>query len=159
MRSLALSLAAALAAATPACGAADYQVKGDRQGEVNGRSFEFVSTKPDGTEWTFRARGNSLWVGYVGEEKVDDLGETRLRADEATRLWELVDLVDVGGRRPGREDRKHGTVTLRLREPDDDGHDLTIVRVSRRTSDDDVLALADFLIELVQRHHHVEPAF
>lgn len=158
MRLLALMFAG-LAVAAPACGAADYQVRGDRQGEVNGRSFEFVSTKPDGTEWTFRARGNSLWVGYVGEEKVDDLGETLLTAAEATRLWELVDLVDVGGRRPGREDRKRGTVTLRLREPGDVGHELTTVRLSRRTDDADVLALADFLIDLVARHHHVEPAF
>ncbi len=54
-----VAIAGALAAA---CSAPDLRVSDDPRGEVNGRSFEFVSTKPDGTEWTFRTRGNSLWV-------------------------------------------------------------------------------------------------
>jgi hypothetical protein len=57
-----VAIAGALAAA---CSAPDKRVSDDPRGEVNGRSFEFVSTKPDGTEWTFRTRGNSLWVAVV----------------------------------------------------------------------------------------------
>lgn len=160
VRVLAIVIAVVVALSLPGCGGQDYRVGDDPRGEVNGRSFEFISTKADGTEWTFRTRGNGLWVGYVGEEKVDDLGETALNSQEVTRLWELIEQVDVGGRRRGREDAKHGTVTMRLREPDGDGgHDLRIVRLSRRTDDEDVLALADFLIELVKLHHKVEPAF
>ena len=61
-----VAIAGALAAA---CSAPDLRVSDDPRGEVNGRSFEFVSTKPDGTEWTFRTRGNSLWVAVVNETR------------------------------------------------------------------------------------------
>ena len=155
---LGLSCAAA-AGSLAACSGADYRPTADRRGEVNDRSFELVSTRPDGTEWSFRARGNSLWIGYVREEDIGELGEIRLSGDEAARLWELIELVDVGGRKRGKEDRKRGTLTLRLREPDGDGaHDLRTVHLSRKTRDEDVLALADFLIELVNRHKQVEPS-
>ena len=88
------------------CGAPDYQMSDEPRGEVNGRSFEFVSTKPDGTEWTFRVRGNSLWVGYVEGAKVGELGSINLSGKERAQLWKLIDMVDVGGRKQGRQLRR-----------------------------------------------------
>ncbi len=152
-------MALALCAAT-ACSAPDKQVSTDRRGEVNGRSFEFVSTKPDGTEWTFRTRGNSLWVAVVNETRSDEIGTIDLSGKEARTLWKLIDLVDVGGRKKGKADPKHGTVILRLREADDDGeHYLISVQVSRRTKDQDVIDLANYLIDLVAKHKGVEAQF
>ena len=159
VRRCAIILSAVVAASLPACGGADYQASADRKGEVNGRSFELVSTKPDGDEWSFRVRGNSLWVGFVRDAEIGELGDIELNGAETIKLWDLIDNVDVGGRKRGRDDRKRGTVTLRLREPDGEGgHDLATVRVSRKTDDEDVLSLADYLIELVTLHENVEPA-
>lgn len=142
------------------CSAPDLRVSNDPRGEVNGRSFEFVSTKPDGTEWTFRTRGNSLWVAVVNGSKSDELGTIDLSAKEGRTLWKLIDLVDVGGRKKGKADPEHGTVILRLREPDGEGgHDLITAQVSRRTKDQDVIDLANYLIDLVARHKHVEAQF
>jgi hypothetical protein len=155
-----VSLAAVAAAASlPGCSAADHRLSGDRRGDVNGRSFELVSTRADGTEWSFRARGNSLWIGYVRDEDIGELGDIALDGPETARLWDLIDNVDVGGRARGKPDRKRGTLTLRLREPDGEGgHDLATVLVSRKTSDEDILNLSDYLIELARKHKHVEPS-
>lgn len=150
-----------IAVALAGCSAPDVQVSDDPRGEVNGRSFEFVSTKPDGTEWTFRVRGNSLWVGVVNGDKAEEVGSIALASKERRHLWELIDLVDVGGRKRGKPDAKHGTVVLRLREPSEDGaeHDLITAMVSRRTKDPEVIDLASYLIDLVDRHLHVEAQF
>jgi hypothetical protein len=135
-------------------------VSSEPRGDVNGRSFEFVSTKPDGTEWTFRTRGNSLWLGVVNGEKSQDLGTIELSSNEERALWKMIDLVDVGGRKRGKPDAKHGTVMLRLREADDLGnHDLVSAMVSRRTNDQDVLDLANYFIDLVAKHTGIEAQF
>lgn len=162
VRSAKIMLAAALTAAlsVQGCSGGDYQPVEDPRGEVNGRSFEFVSTKPDGTEWTFRIRGNSLWVGFVEKTKTGELGAIQLSGEERKKLWELIDMVDVGGRKKGKPDEKNGTVILRMREVDDDGeHDSKMVQVSRHTEDEDVIALANYLIDLVEKHKKVSPAF
>jgi hypothetical protein len=162
VRSAKIMLAVALTAAlsVQGCGGGDYQPVEDPRGEVNGRSFEFVSTKPDGTEWTFRIRGNSLWVGFVEKEKTGELGAIQLSGKERKKLWELIDMVDVGGRKKGKPDEKNGTVIMRMREVDDDGeHDSKMVQVSRRTEDEDVIGLANYLIDLVEKHKKVSPAF
>ena len=149
-----------VALAVTACSAADRQVSTDPRGVVNGRSFEFVSTKPDGTEWTFRTRGNSLWVAVVNETRSDELGTIELSGKEGRALWKLIELVDVGGRKKGKPDPEHGTVILRLRETDEDGsHGLTSVQVSRHTEDQDVIDLANYLIDLVAKHKGVEAQF
>ena len=148
-----------LVAALAGCSAPDKRVSDDPRGEVNGRSFEFVSTKPDGTEWTFRTRGNSLWVAVVEGSEPDDLGTIELSSKERRTLWKLIDLVDVGGRKKGKPDPENGTVILRLREAGEGGHDLISVQVSRRTKDQDVLDLANYLIDLVAKHKGVEAQF
>ena len=153
------ALLAGAAVSVAGCGAADHHTDGDRRGDVDGRSFELVSTKADGNEWSFRARGNSLWIGYVRDEDVGELGTIELDGRETAKLWDLIDNVDVGGRPKGKQDRRRGTITLRLREPDDDGgHDLRTAFVSRKTDDEDVLALIDYLALLAQEHEHVEPS-
>jgi hypothetical protein len=153
-------LIVALAATIVACSAPDLQVSNEPRGEVNGRSFEFVSTKPDGTEWTFRIRGNSLWVGFVEKDKTGELGSIQLSGKERKKLWNLIDMVDVGGRKKGKPDPENGTVIMRMREVEDGGeHDQRVVQVSRHTEDEDVLALANYLIDLVEKHKKVSPAF
>lgn len=160
MRDVRSIFAILVALAVTACSAADKQVSTDPRGEVNGRSFEFVSTKPDGTEWTFRTRGNSLWVAVVNETRSDELGTIELSSKEGRTLWKLIEMVDVGGRKKGKPDPEHGTVILRLREADDDGgHGLTSVQVSRHTEDQDVIDLANYLIDLVAKHKGVEAQF
>jgi hypothetical protein len=141
-----------VALAVTACSASDRQVSTDPRGE-------FVSTKPDGTEWTFRTRGNSLWVAVVNETRSDELGTIELSGKESRTLWKLIELVDVGGRKKGKPDPEHGTVILRLRETDDGGHGLTSVQVSRHTEDQDVIDLANYLIDLVAKHKGVEAQF
>ena len=93
-------------------GEAVDQAVEDPRGEVNGRSFEFVSTKPDGTEWTFRIRGNSLWVGFVEKTTTGELGAIQLSGKERRKLWELIDMVDVGGRKKSKPDPENGTVAI-----------------------------------------------
>ncbi len=156
----AIFMVALVLASVPGCAGTDYQAVEDPRGEVNGRSFEFVSTKADGTEWTFRVRGNALWVGFVEQAKTGELGSIQLSGQERRRVWELIDMVDIGGRKKGKPDPEHGTVIMRLREPTDEGeHDARTVNVSRRTQDDDVIALANYLIDLVEKHKQVSPAF
>jgi len=132
----------------------------DQRGETNGRSFDFVSTKPDGAEWTIRVRGNALWVAYAKGSKADELGSIRLDDHETEKLWALVDAVDVPHRRKGKIDTVHGTVSLHLREVTSrGGHDLEEAFVSRDTADDDVLDLADYLATLIEHHKQERPAF
>lgn len=130
------------------------------RGETNGRSFDFVSTKPDGSEWTIRVRGTAMWVAFAKGKKADELGSFNLTDVEYDKLWALVDTVDIPSRRPGAVDPKHGTVSLHLRTVADDGeHDLHTVFVSRDTEDEDVLDLADYLATLVEQHKNERPAF
>ena len=132
----------------------------NQRGETNGRSFDFVSTKPDGTEWTIRIRGNAMWIGYAKKTKTDELGSIELSDDESDKLWSLVDAVDIGARKPGKLDPEHGTVSLHLREVTaSGGHDLETVFVSRDTDDEDVIDLADYLATLVENHKNERPAF
>jgi hypothetical protein len=156
---LMLALTLSVLTSVPGCAGTDYQVSEDPRGEVNGRSFEFVSTKPDGTEWTFRIRGNSLWVGFVEKDKTGELGGIQLTGKERKKLWNLIDMVDVGGRKKGKPDPENGTVIMRLREVDGEEHDSRTVQVSRHTEDEDVIKLANYLIDLVERHKKVSPAF
>src|SRR5262245_57239009 len=98
----------------------DEPIRGASSGErgnTNGRSFDFVSTKPDGDEWTIRFRGDSMWVAYSIDDKNDDLGSFNLTPKEVKKVWNLVDDLDLPGRRGGNIDDEDGTVLFRLREP------------------------------------------
>jgi hypothetical protein len=48
---------------------------------------------------------------------------------------------------------------MRMREVDGEEHDSRTVQVSRHTEDEDVIKLANYLIDLVERHKKVSPAF
>ena len=155
-----LGLGVALAACGPNLGPGPD----DRRGDTNGRMFDFVSDKPDGAEWTIRARGDSLWVAYSTRKEDKELGETTLTPKEAKKLWALVDDVSVDRDEevdPEADDGGVGTVLLRIRQPTDDGdHDIISVYVPRDTENQSVIDLANYLIDLVARHHKgVEPAF
>ncbi len=131
------------------------------RGEVNGRSFEFVSNKPEGDDWSIRIRDSSMSVGYGSEEKSENLGTIQLTKKETDKVWKLIDALDIENRKTGKKDEDEGYVMLRLRLPggEEDGHDLVTVYVSRATDDDDVIALADYLRGLVGKYRKEKPNF
>jgi hypothetical protein len=139
----------------------DEPVRGKSpRGETNGRSFDFVSTKPDGDEWTIRFRGDSMWVSYSMDDKSDDLGSFNLTAKEVRRVWNLVDDLDIPGRRSAGIDDDAGTVLFRLREPGgEDGHEVYTIYVSRTTEDEAVIEIADYLRTVIKRHTKETPNF
>lgn len=129
------------------------------RGETNGRMFDFVSDKPEGDDWQIRIRGNSIWASYANESKTDQLGTKALSQKETDKLWELVDGLDIPSRKKGKKDDDNGTVTLRLREPGEDKHDIYTVYVSRETDDEEVLAVGNYLRKLVAKHFNETPNF
>ena len=131
------------------------------RGDTNGRSFDFVSTKPDGDEWTIRFRGNSMWVAYSIDDKSDDLGSFNLTGKEVKKVWNLVEDLNLPGRRAGYIDDDEGTVLFRLREPggDEDGHEVYTIYVSRTTDDEAVIEIADYLRTVIKRHTKETPNF
>ena len=156
-----------VACALAACSTGGSYVKADSEdgmrdrGETNGRMFDFVSNMPEGDDWQIRIRDNSLWVAYGDGDKVSDLGTKPLSKKETNKFWSLVDEVDIPGRKKGREDEDEGWVSLRLREPGDEEHDLFQINVSRADAEDDeeVLALALELQKLVQKYLKKKPEF
>ena len=166
MRVLALLLLAATAGAT-ACNAGGTYVKGQREegtvdrGETNGRMFDFVSNMPEGDDWQIRVRDNSLWCAYGDKDKVKELGTKPITKREASKLWDLVDAIDIPSRKKGHEDEDDGWVSLRLREPGDEQHDIYTVYISRADAEDDkdVLDLAAYLQDLVEKHFKKKPEF
>ena len=161
-------LALALVIATAACHA-DGEYAGSTmiangaldQGETNGRMFDFISDKPDGDDWQIRVRGTSIWAAYSKDAKTDKLGGAKNLTDkESEKLWNLIDALDIPSRKKGATDDDNGTVTLRLREPTDDGpHDVYTVYVSRDTEDEGVLALGEYLRKLIAKHFNEQPNF
>jgi hypothetical protein len=128
--------------------------------ESDGRTFDFVSTKPDGAEWTIRVRGTGMWVAYSEGRRSDELGTIDLSGTESDKLWSMIDVLDLPSRGEGRIDSKHGTVSLRLRTVTRrGGHVIHTMFVSRNTNDQDVLDLADYLATLVETHRKERPAF
>jgi hypothetical protein len=124
------------------------------RGETQGRMFDFVANRPDGDDWQIRIRGSSMWVSYASEDQVEDLGTKNLDRKETRKVWDLIDQLELADRKRGTKDADAGYVQLRLREPGgDDGHDIIQVYVSRATEDDDVLALAEYLIDLIAKYH------
>jgi hypothetical protein len=129
------------------------------RGETNGRMFDFVSDKPEGDDWQIRVRGTSMWVSYANEAKSDQLGTKNITQAESDKLWELVDALDIPSRKKGKKDEDNGTVTLRLREPGEDKHDIYTVYVSRETEDEEVIAVGNYLRKLVGKHFKETPNF
>src|SRR5262249_4287290 len=149
----------ALAAALVACHPRGEYVTSARsnagdldRGETNGRMFDFISNMPDGDDWQIRARGSSIWVSYARDDSSDTLGAKNLADKDEKKLWRLVDALAITERKRGKKDKDNGYVTLRLREPGEDQHDIYTVYVSRETHDDDVLALATYLQDLVKKY-------
>lgn len=154
-----------LFAVLAACHAGGSYAKGNGfggdvdRGETNGRQFDFVSNKPDGDDWQIRIRGSSLWASYASEDSEDQLGTTNLSNKETNKVWNLVDAIEIPDCKKGNKDEDEGYVELRLREPGDEEADIFTIYVSRDTEDDDVLALAKYLRELVDKHFKEKPNF
>ena len=167
------AIAVAVLLTTSACHlAGEYGTTGHAVdvGDTNGRSFDLVSSKPAGDEWTIRLRGSSLWAAYSTADQSHDLGAIRLTSQEVDTLWDLIERVDIAKRRRGLPDNDGGTILLRLREPPaaSDGnaivmagreqHALFTAYVAHDANDHDVVALATKLQELVERYKHERPS-
>jgi hypothetical protein len=151
-----------------ACGSAGQYGSGRRaggnvdRGETNGRMFDFVSNMPEGDDWQIRIRDNSLWAAYGDGDTVADLGTANMSGKDTDKLWELVETVDLPGRKKGTPDEDEGWVELRLREPSgEETHDIIKIFVSRAAAGDDeaVLALAAHLQKLVEKYFKKKPEF
>lgn len=130
------------------------------RGETNGRMFDFVSYKPDGDDWQIRIRGSSLWASYSNEDSSDELPSKNLSDKETAKVWKLIDALEIVDRKKGKKDEEEGYVSLRLREPGgEEGHDIFEVYVSRDTEDDEVIALAEYLQDLIFKYHKEKPNF
>lgn len=152
--------------ASAACKTGGEYVAGERvggevdRGETNGRTFDFVSNRPDGDDWQIRIRDDSMWASYADGEEHKDYGTVRLEGKEARKVWELIDTLALEERKKGRKDEDEGYVMLRLREPGgEEGHDFVTVYVSRATEDEDVIELGDYLARLLTKYHKEEPEF
>lgn len=157
-----------VAIALAACHPGGEYVQTDRQGggldrgEVNGRTFDFVSNKPEGDDWSIRLRGTSMFVSYANAEATDKLGSINLTDKEGRKVWRLVDKLDLGARKKGKKSEDEGYVTLVLREAVDtsDAKKITTVYVARDNDiDDDVTNLASYLVTLVKKYKTEAPSF
>lgn len=152
-------LLVAVAVTALGCGANLAPRPLDARGDTNGRMFDFVSAKPDGSEWTVRVRGDSMWVAYADGSEAKELDAVTLSSKEARRLWTLIEDAAIYDREEGEPDEEVGSVLLRLREPTEDGeHDLVSAWVPRDTDDETVIDLASYLIDLIEKHHQIAPA-
>src|SRR6185295_17869520 len=139
-------------------------VQGDRQagdvdrGETNGRRFDFVSNKPEQDDWQIRITGSSMWVSYAHDDAADKLGAFNLTEKETRKLWKLIDALDVGSRKVGKKDEDEGYVSIRLKEPGEDGERHHIY-ISRASEDRDLLALARYLQDLTEKYKRERPNF
>jgi hypothetical protein len=152
------------------CGAGGtYEKRGRKggdvdRGEVNGRTFDWVSNKPDGDDWTIRIRGSAFWVSYAREESTDKLGSFNLDDKETEKLWDLIDALDLKNRKKGKKDEDEGYVQMMLRNPTGDDeksieHEIITVYSPRDTDDEDVIKLANYLIDLVGKYKGEKPHF
>jgi hypothetical protein len=139
----------------------DRESSGVDRGDTNGRTFDFVSNKPDGDDWQIRVRGTALWVSYAREDSTDKLGSRNLTDKESRKIWRLVDAIDIPSRKKGQKDDDSGYLTLVLREPGAEQHDITTIYVSRDKAekDDDVVALASYFQELIAKYYKETPNF
>jgi len=169
VRSSPLPLLAAIVVALTACHPGGEYATGGRKssgdedtvrGETNGRMFDFVSNKPEGDDWQLRIRGSSLWAAYGHDDSPDELGTKNLSSKETQKVWDLIDKLDIAGRKKGKPDEDEGYVSFRLREPGgENGHDIFEVYISRATEDGDVIELAEYLQVLVKKHFKEKPNF
>ena len=138
----------------------DREAEDVDRGETNGRMFDFVSNKPEGDDWQIRIRGSSMWASFSHEDSSDDLGTKNLNRKETAKVWKLIDALEIPERKKGKKDEDEGYVQLRLREPGgEEGHDIFTVFVSRATEDEDVIALAEYLRDLIKKYSKEKPNF
>jgi hypothetical protein len=154
----------AIAFVLAACGGqyakTDREASDVDRGEVNGRSFEFVSNLPDGEDWQIRLRDSSMWASYSEGETSKEYKSVNLDARETRKIWELIDNLQMPDRKKGKQDEDEGYVMLRLREPGgDEGHDVFTANVSRATKDQDVLDLGAYFQKLIKKYHKKEADF
>lgn len=160
-------LVLAFAALISACHTGGEYVQSGRRGgnvdrgETNGRRFDFVSNKPDQDEWVIRVTGSSMWVSYAKDDSADKLGSINLTPKETTRLWDLIDALDVPNRKTGKKDEDEGYVAIQLKEPgtDEEPGEVRRVYISRATDDEDLIELAKYLQDLTEKYKKERPNF
>lgn len=149
-----------------ACHAGGEYVQASRQatadrGETNGRRFDFVSFKPEEDDWQIRITGSSMWVSYAKNEESDKLGSINLTEKETSKVWNLIDALDIPNRKKGKKDEDEGYVSLQLKEPSGEGTDgeTHTVYISRATDDEDLINLAKYLQDLTEKYKKERPNF
>jgi hypothetical protein len=163
VRCLVLAFVCVLAACPG--GAGGNYVQGGRRGgdvdhgETNGRRFDFVSNKPEQDEWQIRITGSSMWVSYAKEDTADKLGSINLTEDETTKVWDLIDALDIPNRKKGKKDEDEGYVSLQLKEPGDDGGEVHHVYMSRASENKKLNSLAKYLQDLTFKYKKRHPKF
>ena len=101
-----------------------------------------------------------MWASFSHEDASDDLGTKNLTRKEMSKVWKLIDALELEKRKTGKKDEDEGYVMLRMREPGgEDGHDSKTVYISRANDDEDVISLADYLRTLVGRYRKEKPNF
>ena len=160
-----LPVLAGICAALGACAGGNY-VQADRRssevarGETNGRRFDFVSNKPEFDDWQIRITGSAMWVSYARDQASDKLGSINLTGEETTKVWALIDALDIPNRKPGKKDEDEGYVTLQLKEPGGGSNrDLRQVYISRASEDQNLIALAKYLQALTEKYKKERPNF
>jgi len=162
VRCLAVAFVCLLAGCSAVGGA---YVQSERQsgdldrGDTNGRRFDFVSNKPEQDDWQIRVTGSSVWVGYARERSSDKLGAFNLTDRESRKLWRLIEALDIPDRKTGKKDEDEGYVSLQLKEPGDDGGAIYHVYISRASNDEDLIRLATYLQDLVEKYKKERPNF
>jgi len=129
------------------------------RGDTNGRRFDFVSNKPEQDDWQIRVTGSSVWVSYARERSSDKLGTFNLTDRESRKLWRLIEALDIPDRKTGKKDEDEGYVSLQLKEPGDDGGAIYHVYISRASNDEDLIRLATYLQDLVEKYKKERPNF
>jgi hypothetical protein len=161
-----LLLVVSLSLSLGACAGGSY-VQADREsgkansGEANGRRFDFISNRPEQDEWQIRLTGSSMWVGYARDAKFDRLGTINLTEQEAIKLWDLIDKLDIPHHKDGKKDEDEGYVSLQLKESGQAGEAVVIhhVYISRATEEAKLLALATYLQDLTEKYKKERPNF
>jgi hypothetical protein len=142
-----------------ACGGA--QIAEDRRGNTNGRLFEFSTAGSEHTDpygaWLVRVRGDAMWVAKVANGQTKEYGSYPLAAKDATKLWQLIDDLDILGRSSKRVRSKRTAVyQLTLLRPGLTAYTV-ILPMERGIKEEAVASAVLYIGTLVKRYTGEKP--
>lgn len=126
------------------------------RGETNGQTFDLVAEVGEHEEWTLRLRGDELWAGHLLDGKTTERAAQALSSAEAALLWQLIDELNIPGRK--RRDGEGNAWLFRLRVPTGGGpHKVYTTEVPRDTTDEAVLDVIEQLEAIVNSTPNGQP--